>query len=270
MEKYLNKAIEGELLPEQAIKLLCLKVKEVWAREPNMPMVSTPVTVVGDVHGQFFDLKELFRVGGPVPNTNYLFLGDYVDRGACSIETITLLLLLKLLYPGRITLLRGNHETRQITQIYGFYTECQRKYGDPFVWQCITEVFNYLPIAALIDNQIFCVHAGLSPSLQTLHDVSVLDRIQEIPHEGPFADIMWSDPDPDNTGFTMSARGAGYMFGKDVVDKFVERNKIKKILRAHQLCKEGFQILFDSKFVTVWSAPNYCYRFGITMCLLFR
>ncbi len=262
MEKYLNKVLEGEILPELAIRLLCIKVKEILAKEPNMAVLHTPITVAGDVHGQFFDLKELFQVGGPIPHTNYLFLGDYVDRGACSIETITYLLLMKLLYPSRITLLRGNHETRQITQIYGFYTECQRKYGDPFVWQSITEVFNYLPIAALIEGQLFCVHAGLSPSIQTLQDMDKLDRFQEIPHEGPFADIMWSDPDPDNNGFTMSARGAGYMFGKDVVDKFIERNKIKKVLRAHQLCMQGFQILFDGKFVTVWSAPNYCYRFG--------
>jgi len=263
MEKYLNKANDGEILPELAIKLLCSKVKEILAKEPNMVIVHSPVTVVGDVHGQFFDLKELFKVGGPIPYTNYLFLGDYVDRGACSIETITLLLLLKLLYPSRITLLRGNHETRQITQIYGFYTECQRKYGDPFVWQCITDVFNYFPMAALIEQDLFCVHAGLSPSIQTFDDLKDLDRVQEIPHEGPFADMMWSDPDPDNAGFMMSARGAGYMFGKDIVDKFVERNKIKKVLRAHQLCMSGYQVLFEGKFITVWSAPNYCYRFGI-------
>lgn len=209
MEKYLEKAQEGELLPELAVKLICLKVKEIFAKEPNIVPISSPITIVGDVHGQFFDLKELFRVGGPIPMTNYLFLGDYVDRGACSIETISLLFLYKILYPKRIHLLRGNHETKQITQIYGFYTECQRKYGNPFAWQCITDVFNFLPISAVVENQLFCVHAGLSPSIQTLKDVAQLDRMQEIPHEGPFADIMWSDPDTDNAGFSMSARGAG-------------------------------------------------------------
>ena len=132
---------------------------------------------------QFYDLKEMFRVGGHIPDTNYLFLGDYIDRGAFSVETITYLFLHKLRYPSRVTLLRGNHETRQITQIYGFYTECQRKYGNPLVWQYITDVFNYLPIAAIVDRGIFCVHGGLSPSIQNIDDLKLLNRIQEIPHD---------------------------------------------------------------------------------------
>ena len=152
---------------------------------------------MGDVHGQFHDLIELFRVGGEVPNTNYLFLGDYVDRGAASVETITYLTLLKLRYPRRFTLLRGNHETRQITQVYGFYIECQRKYGSPNVWAHFTDLFDYLPIAAIIDGKVFNVHAGLSPSLLNVDDINQIKRIKEIPHEGPFADLMWSDPDSD-------------------------------------------------------------------------
>ena len=124
VDKYLDLAAKGELLDEQAIKIICSKVKEVFVQEENVKVVRSPVTVVGDVHGQFYDLIELFRVGGEIPNTNYLFLGDYVDRGniiviyligAFSVETITYLMLLKLRFPMRITLLRGNHETRQIT-----------------------------------------------------------------------------------------------------------------------------------------------------------
>ncbi len=120
--------------------------------DENVTKVAAPVTLVGDVHGQFYDLRELFKVGGDVPNTNYLFLGDYVDRGAFSIETICYLLLLKLKHPKRITLIRGNHETRQITQVYGFYTECQRKYGSLNVWKYITDVFDYLPIGAIVEQ----------------------------------------------------------------------------------------------------------------------
>ena len=134
-DKYLDKAKKGEILDEISIKLICSKVKELLNEEENVVKINSPVTIVGDVHGQFHDLIELFRVGGEVPNTNYLFLGDYVDRGAASVETITYLALLKLRYPKRFTLLRGNHETRQITQVYGFYIECQRKYGSPVVWQ---------------------------------------------------------------------------------------------------------------------------------------
>ena len=134
-DHYLEKARKGEVLEEIAIKVICAKVKEVLAAENNVVDVVSPVTIVGDVHGQFLDVVELFRVGGEVPNTNYLFLGDYVDRGAASVETITYLILLKLRFPKRFTLLRGNHESRQITQVYGFQIECQRKYGSLVVWQ---------------------------------------------------------------------------------------------------------------------------------------
>jgi len=259
---YLEKAQKGELLEELAIKVICLKLKEILTEEDNIKILSSPITVVGDIHGQFYDLLEIFKVGGNVPDINYLFLGDYVDRGPHSIETIVLLALLKLKYPKRITLIRGNHETRVVTQTYGFYTECQTKYGDIMVWQHITDMFDYLPIGALIDNEILCVHGGLSPHIETIDELSTLKRFQEIPHEGPLADIMWSDPDPDNMGFTISARGAGYMFGEDVFDRFMRLNKVTHFLRAHQLCMEGYQLLFNDRFMTVWSAPNYLYRFG--------
>ncbi|KAK4696501.1 hypothetical protein P7C71_g1419, partial [Lecanoromycetidae sp. Uapishka_2] len=144
-----------------------------------------PVTVCGDIHGQFHDLMELFKIGGPNPDTNYLFMGDYVDRGYYSVETVTLLVALKIRYPQRITILRGNHESRQITQVYGFYDECLRKYGNANVWKYFTDLFDYLPLTALIDNQIFCLHGGLSPSIDTLDNIRALDRIQEVPHEGP-------------------------------------------------------------------------------------
>ena len=195
LDKYIEKVTEGELLEELAVKLICMKMKEYFSKQENVENVQAPITIVGDVHGytkyiyiyiyirQFYDLKEMFRVGGHIPDTNYLFLGDYIDRGAFSVETITYLFLHKLRYPSRVTLLRGNHETRQITQIYGFYTECQRKNGNPLVWQYITDVFNYLPIAAIVDRGIFCVHGGLSPSIQNIDDLKLLNRIQEIPHD---------------------------------------------------------------------------------------
>ena len=140
---------------------------------------------------------------------------------------MVLLILLKIRYPSRVTLLRGNHESRQITQIYGFYTECQRKYRNPNVWKYITDLFDYLPIAAIIDDTMFCVHGGLSPFLQQIDQVKSLQRIREIPHEGAFADLMWSDPDPELDGFRISPRGAGYTFGSDVVNRFLQCNDIK-------------------------------------------
>lgn len=262
VDLYLEKALKGELLEELVIKIICLKLREILVKEDNVKSLSSPITLVGDIHGQFYDLLEIFKVGGDVPNTNYLFLGDYVDRGAHSIETIMLLSLLKLKYPTKVTLIRGNHEGRVITQQYGFYTECQTKYGSTGVWQHVTDMFDYLPIAALIDEQIFCVHGGLSPYIETIKEISEIKRFQEIPHEGPFADIMWSDPDSDAQGFTLSARGAGYIFGQDVFERFLQLNKITHFIRAHQLCMEGYEIMFKERFMTVWSAPNYFYRLG--------
>ncbi len=156
------------------------------------------VQICGDIHGQFYDLIELLKVGGDCPDTNYLFLGDFVDRGFYSVETFLLLLALKVgsclrvacvgvaapcnagtlvhlylqvRYPDRITLIRGNHESRQITQVYGFYDECLRKYGSVNVWRYCTEIFDYLSLSAIIDEKIFCVHGGLSPSINTLDQV---------------------------------------------------------------------------------------------------
>src|SRR5271167_3621306 len=189
----------------------------------------------------------------PLPQT-----GDYVDRGYYSVETVTLLVALKIRYPQRITILRGNHESRQITQVYGFYDECLRKYGNANVWKYFTDLFDYLPLTALIDNQIFCLHGGLSPSIDTLDNIRALDRIQEVPHEGPMCDLLWSDPD-DRCGWGISPRGAGYTFGQDISEAFNHNNGLTLVARAHQLVMEGYNWSQDRNVVTIFSAPNYCY-----------
>lgn len=188
--------------------------------------------------------------------------GDYVDRGMFSVETISLLVCLKLRYPERVHLIRGNHESRGVTQSYGFYTECSRKYGNANVWHYFTDMFDFLTLSVVIDNQIFCVHGGLSPSIHSIDQIKIIDRFREIPHEGPMADLVWSDPDPERDEFSLSPRGAGYTFGAQVVKKFLAVNGMSHILRAHQLCQEGYQVLYDDLLSTVWSAPNYCYRCG--------
>jgi len=223
--------------------------------------------ICGDIHGQFYDLIELFKVGGECPDTSYLFLGDFVDRGYYSVETFLLLLALKVRYPDRITLIRGNHESRQITQVYGFYDECLRKYGSVNVWRYCTDVFDYLSLSAIIEDRVFCVHGGLSPNVNTLDQVRIIDRKQEVPHEGAMCDLMWSDPE-DIDGWGLSPRGAGYLFGADVVQKFSHMNGISLIARAHQLAMEGYKMMFDESLVTVWSAPNYCYRCGNVAAIL--
>jgi len=263
---------ESALPSSSAVEALCRKALEVLnAKTSSFVEVSCPITVVGDIHGQLFDFLEMFRVAGPPDQTNYLFLGDYVDRGHFSVETILLLLFLKVKFPSNVTLLRGNHETRQITQVYGFYDECLRKYSSPQVWKDITEVFDVLPVAALISSKnlrVLAVHAGLSPSLETLDDIKALKINSEIPHEGAVCDLLWSDPAEDSSGWGISQRGAGYVFGSDIVAKFNQRNNLDLICRSHQLVMEGYKEIFDKKLVTVWSAPNYCYRCGNQAAIL--
>ncbi|KYN16621.1 Serine/threonine-protein phosphatase 4 catalytic subunit [Trachymyrmex cornetzi] len=299
LDRQIEQLKKCEIIKEAEVKALCAKAREILIEESNVQRVDSPVTVCGDIHGQFYDLKELFKVGGDVPETNYLFMGDFVDRGFYSVETFLLLLALKqntgcffilyecmnfnlsvylnknylrgikskiadryaiiVRYPDRITLIRGNHESRQITQVYGFYDECLRKYGSITVWRYCTEIFDYLSLSAIIDGKIFCVHGGLSPSIQTLDQIRTIDRKQEVPHDGPMCDLLWSDPE-DTQGWGVSPRGAGYLFGSDVVAQFNSANDIDMICRAHQLVMEGYKWHFNETVLTVWSAPNYCYR----------
>jgi len=241
---------------------LCDKAQEVLIEESNVVPVTSPVSICGDIHGQFWDLLELFRVGGEVPDTNYVFLGDYVDRGHYSLETITLLMCLKVKYPDRIVLLRGNHESRVVSQSYGFFHECLEKYGDSVVYHVIMGVFDCMTLSALIDNKILCIHGGLSPDIKTIDQIRVINRYQELPTTGPMADLLWSDPEEMQEDWMINMRGAGWLFGERPTLTFNQTNGLTLIARAHQLCQEGFQYLFDNKIVTVWSAPNYSYRCG--------
>jgi len=267
LDKWIESIRKCELLPELDLKHLCEYVQELMLEESTVHPVSSPVTICGDIHGQFHDLLELFRTGGECPATSYIFMGDFVDRGYNSVETMTLLLLLKARYPHRITLLRGNHESRQITQVYGFYDECQRKYGNSNPWKYCTELFDWCPLAAVVDGKVLCVHGGLSPEVRTIDQMRMIDRKQEIPHEGAFCDLMWSDPDDIET-WAVSPRGAGWLFGSKVTHEFNHLNGLELICRAHQLVQEGYKYMFSKELVTVWSAPNYCYRCGNVAAIL--
>ena len=268
VDKYIQNLKEGQCLPERDLRMVCEKVKEILIEESNVQPVSSPVTVCGDIHGQFYDLLELFRQGGELPSTNYIFIGDFVDRGYNSVETFELLLCFKLKYPGNITLLRGNHESRQITLVYGFFDEIVRKYGNANPWKYCTDVFDYLGLAAIIEGRILCIHGGLSPDIKTMDHIRTIDRKIEIPHDGPFSDLMWSDPEDIET-WQMSPRGAGWLFGSKVTKEFNYLNGLDLICRAHQLVQEGYKFWFpEESLVTVWSAPNYCYRCGNVAAIL--
>jgi len=266
-DEWLKTARECKYLAEKDLKTLCEMVKELLMEESNVHSVTSPVTICGDVHGQFYDVMELFRVGGNPPETNFIFMGDFVDRGYYSLETFTLLLALKARYPDRMTLLRGNHESRQITQVYGFYDECQQKYGNANAWKYCTQVFDLLTIAALVDGRVLCVHGGLSPDVKTIDQIRVINRNQEIPHEGDFCDLVWSDPEDIET-WQVSPRGAGWLFGSRVTNEFVATNNLDLISRAHQLVHDGYKFAFNKQLVTVWSAPDYCYRCGNVAAIL--
>jgi len=261
LDGWIERLMDCKHLTEQEVVELCNKAREILSKESNVQHVKCPVTVCGDIHGQFHDLMELFRIGGKPPDTNYLFMGDYVDRGYNSVETVSLLVALKVRYRDRVYILRGNHESRQITQVYGFYDECLRKYGNANVWKQFTDLFDYLPLTALIEKQIFCLHGGLSPSIDSLLNISDQNRVQEVPHEGPMCDLLWSDPD-DRSGWGISPRGAGYTFGQDISEQFNHNNNLTLIARAHQLVMEGFNWCHEKHVVTIFSAPNYCYRCG--------
>lgn len=188
----------------------------------------------GDIHGQYSDLLRLFEYGGLPPTANYLFLGDYVDRGKQSLETICLLLAYKIKYPENFFLLRGNHECASINRIYGFYDECKRRFNVR-LWKAFTDCFNFLPVAALIDDKILCMHGGLSPELTNLDEIRNLPRPTAIPDTGLLCDLLWSDPGRDVKGWGMNDRGVSYTFGPDMVAEFLTKHDLDLVCRAHQV-----------------------------------
>lgn len=244
-------------IPEADIKQLIMKCKEIFNKQPMLLELEGPINILGDIHGQYYDLLRLFEFGGFPPNTNYLFLGDYVDRGKQSIETIVLLMAYKIKYPENFFLLRGNHECDAVNRLYGFYDECKRRYSLK-LWKLFVEMFNWLPVAALIDDKIFCLHGGLSPDLNTLDQVAKIQRPTDIPDSGLLCDLLWSDPSEDIHGWEKNDRGVSFMFSKDIVKRFVQKNNIDLIVRAHQVVQDGYEFFADRSLVTVFSAPDYC------------
>ena len=266
--KLLQDSTPVSLIPETELRVICRLFKAILLAENAVPVVPFPAVLIGDLHGQYFDVLEMLKVASQsesasLGSQNYVFLGDYVDRGYNSVETWQLLMLLKIKFPTQVTLLRGNHESRQVSQVYGFYDEVVRKYGNPSVWKYCTEVFDYLPLAAIVGEQIFAVYGGLSPEISHIDQIRTeIDRVNELPNEGQFADLMWSDPEDAVTDWAANPRGAGWVFGANPASQFLHSNALSLIARAHQLVQEGFKYQFEESLVTVWSAPNYCYRCG--------
>ena len=247
-------------LTQEEIKFLCTKALEIFMEEPVLLEVSAPVNICGDTHGQFNDLLRLFEFGGRPPTTNYLFLGDYVDRGKNSIETMGLLLAYKIKYPKNVFLLRGNHESEIINHVYGFFDECKRRYNIK-IYKLFSDCFNWLPISAIVDDKILCMQGGLSPDLTSLDKIRKIVRPTEVPDKGLLCDLLWSDPDRNVQGWGGNERGVSVTFNEKTVEDIVDKLDIDLVCRAHQVVENGYEFFADKKLVTVFSAPNYCNQF---------
>ncbi|KAJ8513302.1 hypothetical protein OPV22_003736 [Ensete ventricosum] len=223
-------------LLEAEIRQLCVVSKELFLQQPNLLELEAPIKICGDIHGQYSDLLRLFEYGGLPPQANYLFLGDYVDRGKQSLETICLLLAYKIKFNVRL-------------------------------WKVFTDCFNCLPVAALIDEKILCMHGGLSPDLHNLGQIRNLARPTDVPDSGLLCDLLWSDPSKEIQGWGMNDRGVSYTFGPDRVSDFLQKQDLDLICRAHQVVEDGYEFFADRQLVTIFSAPNYCGEFDNAVVL---
>jgi serine/threonine-protein phosphatase PP1 catalytic subunit len=247
-------------LPDDLLMRIVKGSRELFLSQPMLLEIGSPVNICGDTHGQYADLLRLFEIGGFPPDSNYLFLGDYVDRAKQSIEVITLCLCYKLKYPDSIFLLRGNHECASLNRIYGFYDECKRRYSVK-LWRTFADCFMCMPVAAVVENKILCMHGGLSPELVTLSQIFEIKRPCDIPDDGLLCDLLWADPEVAIPGWGYNARGVSYTFGHDVIAEFLELNNLELICRAHQVVEDGYEFQANRMLVTIFSAPNYCGEF---------
>ncbi|AGO12466.1 AaceriAER118Cp [[Ashbya] aceris (nom. inval.)] len=262
---------EGRLSEEQAVRILEMAT-DILSREPNLLEVSAPITICGDLHGQYYDLLKLFEVGGDPKTTPYLFLGDYVDRGSFSFECLLYLYSLKINYPDHFWMLRGNHECKHLTSYFTFKTECLHKYNLR-IYDLCCHSFNALPLAAVMNGQYFCVHGGISPELKTVEDVNRINRFREIPSRGLMCDLLWADPsetydedadDPSTLAYTPNIiRGCSFAFSYKASCEFLQRTGLLSIIRAHEAQDQGYRMYKNTKnlgfpsLLTLFSAPNY-------------
>ena len=247
-------------LKEEEIKFLLEKSLPIMKEQKMLVELEAPLHVCGDIHGQYYDLLRIFEHCGYPGEYNYLFLGDYVDRGKQSLETVCLLLCYKIKFPEKVTLLRGNHESSVTNRIYGFYDECKRRYNVR-IWRSFTDLFNWLPVAAIIDEKILCMHGGLSPELKNLQNITDISRPTDIPDTGLLCDLLWSDPDKDCIEYDENDRGVSVIFGEKIVQDFNKKNDLDLIIRAHQVVDDGYEFFAQRQLITIFSAPNYCGEF---------
>jgi serine/threonine-protein phosphatase PP1 catalytic subunit len=251
---------QAELTEAELLGLAC-HGRELLLSQPVLLELAAPVKICGDIHGQYYDLLRLFEYGGFPPESNYLFLGDYVDRGRQSLETISLLFAYKLKYPENFFLLRGNHEAASINRFYGFYDECKRRFSVR-VWKAFCDCFNCLPVAAIIDDKILCMHGGLSPELSNFEQIRRILRPVDVPESGILCDLLWADPSLNVSGWgDNEERGVSFVFSQTIIANFLQRHDLDLICRGHQVVEDGYEFFASRQLVTLFSAPNYCGEF---------
>ena len=278
-ESYRGLHIADEITPEWVLELmrnfknqvalhkkyaviLIQRVRELLSSYKSLVRITVPsnleFNICGDVHGQYYDLLNIFELNGnPCENNPYLFNGDFVDRGSFSVEVILTLFAWKLCYPDSFHLTRGNHETRNMNKMYGFEGEVKHKY-DPETMELFSEAFCFLPLCAVLNNKAMVVHGGLfNQDGVTLADIENIDRIREPPDAGIMCDILWADPIKMN-GRHPSKRGVGLCFGPDIAHRFLDENGLDVLVRSHEVKDNGYEEEASGRVITIFSAPNYC------------
>lgn len=237
-------------------------------KEPNLCRIGEPIVIVGDIHGQYYDLCHMLDKAGPPTDINYLFLGDYVDRGISGLECVLLLLSIKINFPAKVVLLRGNHESRNMTENFTFREEVIGRY-DVEIYNVMMEVFDSMPLACVVDGKYLGMHGGISPELSKVEQIDKINRFQEVPLDGVFCDLLWADPMADEAASAKDfaeneERECSYLFGKKPAKKLLDSNNLMTIVRGHQVQIEGYKMhRWDGPqsfpyVITIFSAPNYC------------
>lgn len=257
-----NKNVNELPIPLEAIDWVLKQARSLFLSEKMLIRTITPIKIVGDIHGQFPDLNRIFeRLGTPSASNRYLFLGDYVDRGKQSLETILTLFCYKIMYRHDVILLRGNHETADVSYEYGFYDECKRR-DSIKLWKKFIDVFNTLSIAATVGIEknvplAFCAHGGISDKMNNLNSIEALRKPCDVPDEGIICDLLWSDPTNEIETFRESERGVSFEFGNKALNEFMRKIGVDILIRGHQVVEDGYEFYGNRKLVTVFSAPRY-------------
>ncbi|OHS94456.1 Ser/Thr protein phosphatase [Tritrichomonas foetus] len=236
---------------------LCHYDIQILQKQKTLLQIEPPIVVVGDLHGSFHDLLRVFSIFKEPPQTKYIFLGDYVDRGPFSLEVVVMLIAFQCAYPSHVYLIRGNHEISNVNSQYGFKMDIVLIYGFDDVWRSFQKVFDWLPLGAVIGKDLFCVHGGISPLLQDVSQILEIQRPISDPEDPLIQDLMWSDPSTNFLEFSESTRGVGSTFGANAIKSFIQSSGMRWIIRAHQCVDEGISVFPNGPVITVFSSSNY-------------